>query len=73
MEYFDDRDKQLLLFSVNNYLDKLNFVFKNWKYYLSSDLTLSLLKSDYKDLKKLRDKLFAINSEDYIIKIEEGS
>ena len=66
--FLNDKERNILLHSVNVYLEKLDFVLNNIEYYDVGELTEELLKKDYSDLINLRTKLFCID-----IKNLEGS
>lgn len=62
-------DYQLLLASINCYIDKIEFNLKNSKYYFFGDFERSFYKKDLSKLKELREKIYSfdINSVDYEI------
>lgn len=62
--FLSDKDLQFVLHSISIYLEKLDFVFKNKKYYTVSDLTISMLEDDYKQLDDLRKRLSLIELDD---------
>lgn len=64
MEEFDHlityEEKSLLLHCINTYLEKLDFVINNSKYFCTSDFVIIDLKSDREKLKKLQKKIFLV-------------
>lgn len=56
-------EKQLLMHSVNIYLEKLHFVIKNGQYYNVSNFVIKSLKVDCEKLLILREKLFSVEVE----------
>ena len=58
--FLTDKEKSIMLHALTVYQEKLDFVFKNSKYYDVDDITLSFLKSDYDDILKLKDKFFSV-------------
>lgn len=73
--FLTEKEKSIILHSLTVYMEKLDFVFKNSKYYDIDSLTVSFLKTDYEDIIKLRDKFFSIYTIDQEIedKFKEGS
>ncbi len=57
---FSEKEKKLILHSINVYLEKLDFVLKNSSTYNIDDLTISLLIDDCKNLVNLRSKISLI-------------
>ena len=57
---FSEKEKKLILHSINVYLEKLDFVLKNSSTYNIDDLTISLLKDDCNNLVNLRSKISLI-------------
>lgn len=57
---FSEKEKKLILHSINVYLEKLDFVLKNSSTYNIDDLTISLLKDDCDNLVNLRSKISLI-------------
>lgn len=60
----NDKDKSLLLTCINSYIEKIDFVLKNRKYYFYGDdfstLIIDSFKEDKKELIDLREKIFSI-------------
>ena len=58
-----DSDKSLLLMCINTYIEKIEFVLKNRKYYgfSSTDFLCSSFEEDLKKLRDLQIKLFSID------------
>lgn len=71
--FLTDKEKSIILHSLTVYMEKLEFVFNNCKYYDVDMITIDLLKSDYEDIIKLRDKFFSIYSIEDFNKLQEGS
>lgn len=71
--FLTNKEKSIILHSLTLYMEKLEFVLKNRKYYDVDMFTIDLLKSDYEDIIKLRDKFFSVYSIEDYIKLQEGS
>lgn len=59
-EFISEKEKKLILHCINIYLEKLDFIFKNCKFYNIDNFTISLLKDDYNNLVNLRSKISLI-------------
>ena len=57
-----EEEKRLLLLSINCYLEKMSFVFKNRKYYMADDFLFSTFKEDVVVLSNLRDKFLSVET-----------
>ncbi len=57
---FSEKEKKLILNSINVYLENLDFVLKNSSTYNIDDLTISLLKDYCDNLVNLRSKISLI-------------
>ena len=68
---FSEKEKKLILHSINVYLEKLDFVLKNSCTYNIDDFTISLLKDDCNNLVNLRSKISLIEIKNN--KLLEGS
>lgn len=68
---FSEKEKKLILHSINVYLEKLDFVLKNSSTYNIDDFTISLLKDDCNNLVNLRSKISLIEIKNN--KLLEGS
>lgn len=55
------QDKTLLMHCINNYIEKIEFVLRNSKYYFMDDFLIRSFKDDLKRLKKLIIDLFSID------------
>lgn len=70
--FFTNKERSIILHSLTVYMEKLEFVIKNRRYYDVDIFTIDLLKSDYEDIIKLRDKFFSVYSIEELINIQEG-
>lgn len=64
----DSYDKTLLMHCINNYIEKIEFVLRNSKYYFMDNFLIESFKNDLIRLKKLQIQLFSID----IKELEEG-
>ena len=59
-KFFTYKEKQIILHALTIYLEKLEFVLKNKKYYDVSGDAFFFSKQDYNDVFSLRDKISII-------------
>lgn len=61
-------DKALLLLCINCYLDKMNFVLNNRRYYLNtSNFIFDIFEQDINRLCLLRDKLCSFDNSPFLL------
>lgn len=59
-------EKSLLMHCINTYLEKLDFVIKNGKYYCTGSFVIKDLENDYKKLVELQKKIFLIEIKEFL-------
>lgn len=60
----DSYDKTLLMHCINTYMEKIEFVLKNARYYGISDFIFEDFKRDLIRLKELQIRIFSIDIKD---------
>lgn len=57
----EERTRELILYSLNNYIEKLNFVVNNAQFYENNLYIECKIKDDLACLEEIRKKVFSID------------